>query len=400
MAKRRGNGEGCIYKTKGGYWEARIMIGYNERKKPKYKTFSAKTRKAAAKKLADYIANKNTSRPEAINKETVGEWLNRWLDRYVALNVKTSTRVSYESIVKNQLIPNIGQIKLTKLSKADIEDMYMALLANGRADGKGGLSVKTVRNVAICLHKALQVALEHEYITKNSASVSRIPTIRSRNEQKKEIEILSKQEQKALMAVCDNSAYGMGIITTLYTGVRLGELLGIVWSDIDFENKTIFISKQVNRLHDYSPNAKSKTRLGFQNDTKTGTSKRLISISDELLRRLLVYRNEQRKNIARRCGVYHDLGLVFAREDGYFIDQSTFRDNYIKRLSAARLPKYTFHALRHTFATRALEAGVSIKVVSKILGHASVRITMDTYQHVLPELQNEAMNLIAEYISA
>ena len=115
---------------------------------------------------------------------------------------------------------------------------------------------------------------------------------------------------------------------------------------------------------------------------------------------LIAYKETQDKNIADWGSAYKNLGLVFARGDGYYIDQSTFRDKYLKILDAAGLKHYTFHALRHTFATRALEANIPVKVVSKILGHSSVQITMDTYQHVLPEFQNDVMNRIAEYISA
>ncbi len=93
------------------------------------------------------------------------------------------------------------------------------------------------------------------------------------------------------------------------------------------------------------------------------------------------------------------MDMVFAREDGFYIDPATFRDHYQKKLKEAGLGHYTIHALRHTFATRALEAGVPIKVVSQILGHSTVQITMDTYSHVLPELQSESMNKIAEYIT-
>lgn len=398
MAKKRGNGEGCIRQTKEGYWEARLMIGYNEKGKPKYKVFSSKTRSEVSKKLSDYISGNKALTPEAVSQDTVAQWLQKWLNSYVAINVKTSTRVSYEGIVKNQLIPHIGHIKLTKLKKSDIENMYKILLTGGRADGKGGLNVKTVHNVALCLHRALQTAVENEFIIKNPANIAKVPTLKSTNSKKCEIEILSKQEQKALMAVCDNSPYGMGILTALYTGVRMGELLGIMWSDIDFGRKTISISRQVSRLHDYSPNAQAKTRLGVQNDTKTKTSMRVISMSNNLTERLLQYKTEQDEHIKKWGMAYNNLDMVFAREDGFYIDPSTFRDKYIKKLSEAGLKQYTFHALRHTFATRALEAGIPVKVVSKILGHASVQITMDTYQHVLPELQSEAMNRLAEYI--
>ena len=280
MSKKRGNGEGCIRQLKDGYWEARIMIGYNEKGKPKFKTFTSKTRSEVSKKLNNYIANQKALTPEMVCKDTAEKWLLRWLEEYVANNVKTATRVSYEGMVKNQIIPCIGRIKLCDLKKADIENMYAQLLINGRADGKGGLSIKSIENVALCLHKALQTALENEYISKNPCDIAKVPTLKSTNTSKNEIEILSKEEQRILTDACDYSPYGMGIFTALNTGVRLGELLGITWDAVDFDKKRIYISKQVSRNHDYSIGAKAKTCLGFQDSTKTKSSTRMVSIND------------------------------------------------------------------------------------------------------------------------
>jgi len=398
MSKRRGNGEGCIRQLKDGSWEARIMIGYNEKGSPKFKTFTSKKRSVVVQKLSEYIANQKYSQPEVACNESLEKWLRRWLNEYVANNVRASTRVSYEGIVKHQLIPYIGKIKLGNLKKADIENMYSKLLVNGRADGKGGLSIKTIENVALCLHKALQTALEHEYIAKNPADIAKVPTLRSENIEKAEMNVLTKEEQKALIKACDYSVYGMGILTTLNTGLRLGELLGITWDDVDFEKNTISISKQVNRVHDYSSNAKSKTKLGIQFNTKTSSSTRIISMSMPLAEHMLKYKNIQQEHIAKWGKAYNDLNMVFAREDGWYVDPSTFRDNYLKILKKAGLEPQRFHTLRHTFATRALEAGVEAKIVSKILGHSTIQMTLDTYTHVLPQLQSEAMDKIVEYV--
>lgn len=395
---RRGNGEGGIYRLKDGSWEARIMIGTNAEGKPKFKTFTSKKRTVVAKKLADYIANKKEREPEYACNQTVQKWLNNWFDSYVIKNVKESTRVSYETIIKRHLIPCIGNIKLKELKKVDIEDMYRDLLVNGRVNGEGGLGIKSIKNVASVLHEALDEAMKHEYIIRNPADIANVPTLRSEHAAKKEIEVLTKQGQKALMDVCGDDVYGVAIKTTLFTGVRLGELLGLKWSDLDYNAKTIRISRQVNRLKDYSPDAKAKTRLGIQEDTKTKSSNRTISLPDALLE--LLKRHQERQSMGKQKWgeSYYDFDMIFAREDGYYIDPATFRNHYLKKLKEAGLQHYSFHALRHTFATRALEAGVAIKVVSQILGHASVQITMDTYSHVLPELQKESMNKIAEYI--
>lgn len=398
--KKRGNGEGSINQLPNGSWEARLMIGYNQDGKPKFKTFQAKQRNIVSKKLTDYIANKKALEPENASRDTMAQWLKNWLIDYVAVNVKTLTRVSYEGIINNHIIPHIGNIKLNELKKIDIENMYAKLLETGKKEGKNGLSVKTVNNIALCLHKALDEAMKREYIITNPSSIAKVPTLRSTNGLKKEIEILTIQEHKDLIAVCDNTAYGMGIFTALNTGVRIGELLAIMWKDIDFEKKTLTITKQLNRVHDYSPNAPARTRLGIQDDTKTKSSTRTIILNKHLIERLLEYKKQQDEHRKNWGAAYNNLDMVFARDDGYYIDPATYRDNYIKKLKEAGLKQYTFHSLRHTFATRALEAGIPIKIVSQILGHANVQITMDTYQHVLPELQSEAMNKIADYINS
>ena len=393
---KRGNGEGTIIKNSKGYWEARVMIGRNEMGKPKYKTFSNKLRSVVVDRLSEYRLNRKDA-SEQVCTFTTGQWLNKWYNEYVISNVKLSTRSSYEMIINRHLKPYIGHIKLVDLKKADIEEMYRKLITSGRVRGVGGLSVKSVRNIALVLHKALDEAMKREYIIKNPASIANVPTMRSENVSKKEIEILTKEEQKRLMAACENDVYGVGIITVLYTGLRLGELLGLQWSDINFEEKTIEINKQVNRLKDYSEEAKAKTRLGIQHNTKTRTSCRKIAIDDVSLKRLIVYKamqDEQRKLWGSK---YKNLGMVFARDDGSYMDPTSFRKKYQKMLNQVGLKKFTVHALRHTFATRALEAGIPIKVVSQILGHASVQITMDTYSHVLPEYQSEAMSKIADY---
>jgi integrase len=182
--------------------------------------------------------------------------------------------------------------------------------------------------------------------------------------------------------------------------MQLGELLGLQWSDIDFVNRTISISRQLNRLKDFDPKATAKTKLGIQDDVKTVMSYRVISIAPTIITLLQSYKARQDIESKKWGKAHKKLQMVFAREDGYYIDPSTFRQQYKLVLKKAGLKNCTVHALRHTFATRALEAGVPIKVVSNILGHAGLQITMDTYSHVLPQLQDDAMLRIAEYISS
>ena len=335
--KKRGNGEGCIRQLPTGYWEARIMIGYTNQGKKRYKTFTRKQRSEVAKLLSDYIANKKKSEPDVIYNGSLSEWLKQWYEEYVVHNVKVSTRESYEGIINNHLIPRLGKKKLSNLKKVDIEAMYRDLIKNGKLRGKGGLSVKSVKNIALVLHKALDEAMKREIIFRNPASLASVPTMRSENRLKKDIEVLSKEDQRRLMPACKNDVYGVATFTALHTGVRLGELLGIQWADIDFENMTISINKQVGRYKDYSDNPKSKTILGIRHDTKTKTSTRKIAISDILIRRLNAYKKVRQVEILRLGSMYNNQDTVFARYDGNFIDQSTFRAKYREILKEAGL---------------------------------------------------------------
>ncbi|MCL1807501.1 MAG: site-specific integrase [Oscillospiraceae bacterium] len=387
--KRRANGEGSIRQLKNGSWEARIMKGFRADGKPNIKTFTSKKRAVAAKKLAEFIAGvkREVSCP---TRMTTGQWMTAWLDEYVACRVRVSTRASYENIVNNQIIPRLGHIRLASLKNSEINAFYQTLLQNGRVDGTGGLSVKSVRNVHIVLHRALREAVLRGYIGANPAAGACLPSIRAPGA-KKPFEVLTLKEQRALIPFCGQEPVGMAVITALSTGLRLGELLGLRWDDIDFDANTIRVSRQLSRLKDYTPNAPAKTRLLLEDSTKTNASARVIPIDALLAGRLLAYKNAQ-EPAARD-------NMVFTGRNGGFLDPATFRYNYVHLLSKAGVRRYTIHALRHTFATRALEAGVPIKAISQILGHTGSVITMDTYSHVLPAFQAEAMTRIAHYIA-
>lgn len=195
--KKRANGEGTIRKLKDGRWEARITDGYTIDGKQHWKTFSRKTQGEVKKWLDKQRLNKERFSSNEVIKYTMREWLMIWYETYVINNVKVSTRTSYEGIIKNHLIPYIGHIKLIELKKVDIERMYMELIKNGTKKKK--LSVKSIKNIHLVLHKALQEALQREYITKNPASIANVPTLKSQNMKKKEIEIYTKEEQDKLV---------------------------------------------------------------------------------------------------------------------------------------------------------------------------------------------------------
>jgi len=280
------------------------------------------------------------------------------------------------------------------LKKTDIESMYKKLINDK------GLSVKTVKNVHLVLHKALQEAFEREYIPRNVVSISKVPTMKSLNKKKKEIEIYSVSEQRKLIEEAKkDKVYGYVVIMALYSGMRKGEILGLQWSDIDFKKKLINIDKQVNRLKDYSENAKSKTKLGIEYYTKTNNSTRQIPLSNNLIFILKQLKKFQEWNKKVLGSKYYDYNMVFCREDGYYLDPDTVLYKYHKLADKANIKRCTFHALRHTFATRALESGMDIKMTSNILGHANVYFTLDTYTHTLLENKISEMEKLDNYLT-
>lgn len=390
MATRRGNGEGNIYKKR-GYWEARITKGYDKNGVQSFKYFSSKKKGDLIKKLDNYKAERQKGTYLEPSKLMLGEWLDGFYESHVVNRVQISTRASDESHIKNHLKPNLGLIKLTELKGPQIQKVYNQMSKDGRVDGKGGLSPKMIRNVHLTLHKALEQAVKDDLIIKNPLKGVTLP-----RREKPEIEILSPEEQKALVLECPNTPWGMVILLALYSGMRRGELLALTWEDIDFKKNTIRINKQLARLKDYGENPKMKTKLALRKGTKTSSSNRLICIAPVIMDKLKQHKLKQDVASKSFGKEYQNSNMVFCREDGQLIDPGTFRDFYLKTLSKAGVVHKTFHALRHTFATRALESGVSIKVVSEILGHASIQITLDTYSHVSPELQQEAMQKIVD----
>lgn len=392
MAKRA-NGEGHIRRRKkDNSWEARITVGYDSLGKQKFKYFSSKTRLGALAKKQDYLKAINAGISKDFKDMSLSKWLDFWYQNYVVGKTKMTTRVNDESIIKHHIKPALGRINLSKLKGIHIQPFYNQLLIDGRVDKKGGLSPKTIRNIHIVLHRALEQAVKNDLIIKNPLYSVSLP-----KNVKKEIEILSPDEQRKLVEICKgDEPWYMAILLTLYSGMRMGELLGLTWDNIDFENNKIVIEKQVSRLKDYSKGAKNKTRLYLREETKTACSRRKIIIAKVIMERLKEYKKAQSKLCKSLGNDYNRLNLVFMSSMGTEIDPATFRSFYLRTLRKAEISPKTFHALRHTFATRALESGVNIKVISEILGHATIQITLDTYSHVSNEEQEKAMEKIVE----
>ena len=232
-----------------------------------------------------------------------------------------------------------------------------------------------------------QAVLEH-YIDFNPCDAVSLP----RNE-KPQIEILTREEQQRLIYTSYNFRYGVFIRLTLATGIRLGELLGLRWEDVDAKKNMLNIRRTLNRLPKADYNGTGNSTEVVIQEPKTKNSVPLIK---SILSELLQWRNTQLADSRSAGQAYCDSGFIVTNQFGGYIEPRTFKDYYDEILESAGLEHYTFHALRHTFATRALEQGMDNKTLSIILGHYSVSFTLDTYTHVLDSQKHEEMNLMEE----
>lgn len=388
---RRGDGEGCIIQKKNGRWEAIATVGYDSEGKQISKYFTSKDRQVAVQKMNNYLVEIQKGTYIEPSKLTVAEWLDYWYENHVVDKVKIKTRCDYESSIRCYIKPKLGGIKLTDLKGMQIQQFYNDLLKNGSLRKKGGLSPKTVRNIHVPFHLAMERAVNNDMIAKNPLNGVTLP-----KQNAKPVEILTQEEQKRLVDNCGNRPWEIAILLTLYTGMRLGEVTGLTWDVVNFEKNCITINKQVGRIQKFAPDAEQKTKLCLRNETKTSSSNRTISIDPRIMAKVKEHQAIQEQHIKKWGAVYNNLNMVFCREDGNLIDPKTFRTFFINTLKKAGVEEKKFHALRHTFATRALDSNINAKTVSEILGHSSIKITMDTYSHVSQELQHEAMQKIVD----
>ena len=393
MAKRRSNGEGSVFKeTRSGKWIAKFQIGYDVKGNRVFKSCRAKTEKEARLLLKDLMEKHHAGINVSSKSIKVGEYFEKWFYGNAIYGLRQSTSQSYEMIIRRHIKPYLGNIPLVNLTGDDLQGFYDYLYNHGKLNGKGKLSPKTVENIHLVISSCLNFALKRGDLIRNP-----LLTVKLRREGKKEIEVFTRDEQEKIIAECPNHYYGMAIKFDFYTGLRAGELLGLTWDCVDFYKNTVRINKQVQRNKNFSRNAQTKTILGFVYNTKTKNSNRVIKVMQPLMNDLVEYKLQQ-DSIKRKLGqdYYTKLNLVFPRQDGYFTDTGTFLDAFSRIQDKLEIKHRNVHAMRHTFATRALESGMKPIVVSRLLGHASIQITLDIYGHVIPDFAEQELEKMEE----
>ena len=395
---KKGNNEGSIRKRSNGTWEARYSDGRDENGRQIQRSVYGKTRKEVCEKLNTILHNKQLGIYVTPSQTLLKDWLVQWLSSYSSVSVKPATYINYEGYIYNHIIPILGDIPIQKITPAILQTFYNQKFENGRTDGKGGLSAKTIRNLHNMLHQALKQAQINGLIMGNPTEGTVLP-----RREKKEMRVLSVDEQTKLIQVINMHRLGFAILFDLATGLRIGELCALRWTDVNFNKGTIKISRTLQRIKktlqeledgDEDDENFYKTTL-IEGSVKTNNGYREIPIPRNIWDMLIQHRNNQNQEYTMLGLPILPNGFVFAMPFGTCVEPHTMRDALDYLLAAANIEHANFHALRHTFATRAIENGVNVKALSDILGHANVQITMDLYCHSSLDLMRDSMDKIA-----
>ncbi len=381
--KRAPKGAGSIRKRGEKGWEARCTVGYDpETGKQIQKSIYASTQKEVRQKLAALVAEIDHGTYLEPADYTVETWLDQWLSTYAAASVKPYTLDSYRRICDRHIKPGLGHNRLQELSPVVIQAFYNHLL---HADK---LSAKTVKNIHGVLHRALGRAVKNRILPMNPTDLCELPKA-----VRPEIHPLNREDIQRFVEAVRGHPYERVFLTTLFTGMRQGEVLGLSWDCIDFDKGTLQINKQLQK----SQKVGGKYIL---TPTKTG-KKRTITVAPSVLAVLREQQNCQEAwKTAAGSAWQNTWNLVFTNALGEHLCHFTVYKKYKEVVQKLNIPDRRFHDLRHSFALASLENGDDIKTVQEHLGHATASFTLDVYGHVSEEMQRRSADRMEAYIKS
>jgi integrase len=353
--------------------------------KRKQQSISVKgTKRDAEKRLAELLHQLDIGGYVKPSKLTLTQYLEQWLKDYAEINTAPRTYERYAELIRKHIEPALGSIPLVSLQPHHIQAYYGKALKSGRRDHKGGLSAQTVHHIHRVLFAALKYATKHNIVGRNVAEAVDPPRA-----QRREMTTADADGVKRLLEAVKDTHYYPIFFTAVYTGLRRSELLGLPWGNVDLDMATLSVTDTIHYMKDGQV---------IIRQPKSRYSRRNVALPPALAIMLREHKAKQTEDKMALGLNLQDSDLVFSHPDGTPIRPDTVTRAF--RLYAERvgLPTTRFHDLRHTHATLLLKQGVHPKIVSERLGHSGIAITLDTYSHVLPGLQEEAARRFEEVL--
>lgn len=372
MKGRRANGEGTIYRRKDGRWAAAVSLDRGRRKH-----FLGRTREEVARKLTVALKTRQDGLPMFNEKLTLARFLSEWLEGARA-SLRPNSHTRYEQLVRLHTLPALGRLPLAKLTPQHLQRLYAAKLDEG-------LAPQTVHQLHAVLHRALRQAFRWGLVGRNVADLVDPPRSQGR-----QMAHLSPEQARALLAAASGDRLEALYVLALTTGMRRGELLALRWANIDFEAGALHVVGTMQRTAD-------GLTMG---SPKTEKSRRQVALSATAVQALRRHRAGQAAQRLVLGKAWEDTDFVFANDVGGPIEPcNLIRRSFHNLLDRAGLPRIRFHDLRHSAATLMLGQGIHPKVVSEMLGHSQIYITLNLYSHVTPTLQREAAAAVDSLLS-
>ena len=380
---RGAQGAGTIRQRKDGRWEARYTVGRDPGTgKQIQRSVYGATQQEVRKKLAQLTTALDNGTYKEPCKMTVGQWLDIWTADYMG-GVKPSTAFLYGEQIRLYIKPALGAVKLEALNTHTIQGFYNGLSIE-REGGKA-LSPKSVKNIHGILHKALQQAVAVGYIRFNPADACTLPRA-----EKKEISPLDEEQIATFLKAIEGHRHELLYKVALFTGMREGEVLGLMWDCVDFEKGTITIKRQLRR--------EQKKGGAYYITTPKNGKPRTITPAPWVMKLLRSQKARQAEQQLKMGQLWENSGMVFTNETGGYLSYRTVYDCFKRIVAQMGTPSTRFHDLRHTFAVASLRAGDDIKTVQGNLGHHTAAFTLDVYGHVTEQMKKDSAQRMEGFI--
>jgi len=313
---------------------------------------------------------------------TLAALLERWLKDSASSRVSPKTFQEYERMIRNHIVPALGSLQVQRITPMQIQAFYSKVLECGRLDGKGGLSPRSVLHIHALLHRVFSQAVRWQILPRNPVDAVDPPRV-----PRTEMKSLSVEEISVLLEAARDTTLFLPIAIALGTGLRRGEVLGLRWSSVDLEGGSLAVTRSI-----------EQTKAGIRAKApKTHRSLRPVKMPASLVK---ILRTAKAERMLKAGPDFSDEDYICLREDGSLWPPDVLSHRFTDLIRTLDITQVRFQDLRHTFATLSLQQGIHPKVVSEMLGHSSVNITLDTYSHVMPDMQEQAAARIDEILGS